>query len=132
KEGFVKSAVSTFILYDSAAIEKVMSRTEKLHRTVLLSTISILGFVTTGQAADFNCAGRDVACLIAAINAANANGQANTINLAAGVYTLVSVNNVSDGANGLPVITGALSIKGAGPRRTIIERSENAPHFRIM
>ena len=70
--------------------------------------------------------------LISAINTANSNGQANTINLAAGVYTLVSVNNVSDGANGLPVITSTLTIKGAGPKRTIVERSENSSHFRIF
>ena len=40
------------------------------------------------QAKTFRCGAGDVACLIAAINEANANGEANTIRLAAGTYTL--------------------------------------------
>jgi hypothetical protein len=65
-------------------------------------------------AAEFACAGGDVACLIAAITAANANGEANTITLAAGTYTLTAVNNTTvDGPNGLPSITSPLTIMGA-------------------
>ena len=41
-------------------------------------------------------------CLIAAINEANANGEANTIRLEAGTYTLTAVDNRTDGPNGLP------------------------------
>ena len=40
------------------------------------------------QAKTFHCGAGDVQCLIDAINAANANGQKNTIRLAAGTYTL--------------------------------------------
>jgi hypothetical protein len=65
-------------------------------------------------AAEFACAGGDVACLIGAITAANANGEANTITLAAGTYTLTAVNNTTvDGPNGLPSITSPLTITGA-------------------
>jgi hypothetical protein len=39
----------------------------------------------SASAAVFNCAAGDVACLISAINAANANSEADTINLAAGL-----------------------------------------------
>jgi hypothetical protein len=65
-------------------------------------------------AAEFACAEGDVACLIGAITAANANGEANTITLAAGTYTLTAVNNTAvDGPNGLPSITSPLTITGA-------------------
>src|SRR5262249_38992507 len=40
------------------------------------------------QAADFACAAGNVACLIDAINQANANGEDNTITLEAGTYAL--------------------------------------------
>ncbi len=80
---------------------------------------------TPARAASFNVAAGDVAGLIAAINAANTNGEpSNTINLAhdstyliAGVDT--SPNAISGkllgsggalGPNGLPVITSALKM----------------------
>jgi hypothetical protein len=44
--------------------------------------------------------GGDVACLGAAINPANANGEADTINLETGTYTLTAVDNDPDGPNG--------------------------------
>jgi hypothetical protein len=65
-------------------------------------------------AAEFTCLGGDVACLISAITAANANGETNMITLAAGTYTLTAVNNTTvDGPNGLPSITSPLTITGA-------------------
>ena len=66
-----------------------------------------------GQATTFRCGAGNVACLIAAITAANANGQPNTIRLAAGTYTLTAVDNDTDGSNGLPSITSPLTIRGA-------------------
>ena len=64
----------------------------------------------------------DVAGLIAAINAANANGEENTINLEPGIYTLVGWGG--GGGNGLPVITGSIRIKpSAGDPSTVIERA---------
>ena len=72
------------------------------------------------QAAVFNIASGDAAALIAAINTANRNGTKDTINLAAGTYTLTKVNNDTDGPNGLPSITSTITIKGVGAESTII------------
>src|ERR671923_2430919 len=57
------------------------------------------------------CAAGDMACLIDAINQANANGEANTITLEAGTYPLTEVNNTTDDPNGLPSVTGVLIIQ---------------------
>jgi hypothetical protein len=62
---------------------------------VLLS--GLLGLRHVGQAAELTCAAGDVACLIEAINQANAHGEANTITLEAGTYALTEVNNNTDG-----------------------------------
>jgi hypothetical protein len=74
-----------------------------------------------------------VAALIAAINSANANGQANTITLAPGAtYALAAANNGATGdETGLPRITGNLTLTGSG---ATIARSSAAdtPHFRIF
>jgi hypothetical protein len=85
------------------------------------------------QAKTFQCGAGEVACLIAAITQANANGQQhNTIRLAAGTYTLTAVDNNTGGSNGLPSITSALTIRGAGADLTIIERATQAPRFRCF
>ena len=52
-----------------------------------------LALPLSGQAKTFRCHAGDVPCLIDAINAANANGEANTIRLAAGTYTLTAADN---------------------------------------
>lgn len=83
-------------------------------------------------AAVFNIASGDVAGLINAINTANSNGQDNTINLATGTFTLTAVDNTNEGANGLPSITGKMTIHGAGDNITVIQRNGNAPSFRIF
>jgi hypothetical protein len=74
--------------------------------------------------------------LIAAINAANKAGGANTITLVASTtFDLTAVNNSTNGANGLPAIGGKnsdnLTIIGNGD---IIERSTAAgtPAFRLF
>jgi hypothetical protein len=84
------------------------------------------------QAKTFGCSAGDVPCLINAINAANANGEANTIRLAAGSYTLTAPDNFFAGSNGLPVITSPLTITGRGAERTSIERAASAPGFRLL
>jgi hypothetical protein len=92
---------------------------------VLVVLVGGLGRARPSQAADFSCAAGDVACLLAAIATANANGETNTITLAAGTYTLTAVDNTTDGANGLPSVTSAwpLTIRGRGPRaRTLSGR----------
>jgi hypothetical protein len=85
------------------------------------------------QAAEFTCASGDVACLINAINQANANGEANRITLRRGTYTLTAVDNTTSGEpTGLPVITSPLTIRGQRAETTIIERDTGAPRFRIL
>jgi hypothetical protein len=99
----------------------------------------ILALTQPAQAKTFHCAAGDVACLIAAINTANANGHENTIVLEAGAYTLTAVDNEtpagpngSNEPNGLPSITSTLTIKGAGADTTSITRTSIAPFFRLM
>src|SRR5437588_11561204 len=68
--------------------------------------------------ATFTVAAGDVygpAGLVADLNAANANYQANTIVLAAGsTYTLTQVNNFWFGPTGLPPVSSTLTIEGNG------------------
>ena len=88
------------------------------------------------QAADLACTAGDVACLIDAITTANANGEANTLTLEAGTYTLTAVENITEGSpnerNGLPSITSTLTLRGAGSDTTILERGAGAPAFRLL
>jgi hypothetical protein len=91
--------------------------------------LALLAVPRLVQAKIFHCSAGDVPCLIAAINAANANGETNTIRLKAGTYTLTAVDN---DLNGLPVITSTLAITGRGAETTIIERDPSAPPFRVL
>src|SRR5438045_3054904 len=72
---------------------------------ILAGTLLICGG-RQSLAATFNIPDGDVAGLIAAINTANTNNQDDTINLAAGTYTLTAVDTSpgSDGLSGLPVV----------------------------
>src|SRR5215510_949853 len=86
-----------------------------------------LGTIKVVHAAEFFCSSLygagDVSCLIAKINKANLDSDEDTINLAAGTYTLTSVNNgVGSNSNGLPRIVSAIIINGEGAETTIIER----------
>ena len=92
---------------------------------------------TGAEAATFNIVDEDVAGLIAAINAANANAGPHIINLApAGSYTLsapipfVNIFGIPDSA-GLPQITSQITVNGNG---ATIQRSSLAgtPDFRIL
>ena len=94
--------------------------------------VSLMSLAPSSHAADFACAAGEVACLIDAINQANANGEANTITLEAGTYTLTVVENTTDGPNGLPSVTSTLTIQGAGTDTTVIERDTSAPRFRLL
>jgi parallel beta-helix repeat protein len=87
---------------------------------------------SVSEAEVFRCSGGDVPCLVAAINAANANGQVNTIRLAEGVYTLTAADNETDGPNGLPSVTSTLTITGVDPAVDIVERAATAPLFRVF
>ena len=56
-----------------------------------------------------------VAELKADLATANADGQADTLSLyPGGVYTLTAVDNMVNGANGLPAVAGVLTINGQG------------------
>jgi hypothetical protein len=70
--------------------------------------------------------------LIAAITAANASGEPTVIVLSeGGDYVLATADNEHDGANGLPVITGNVTIHGNGAtiRRIILNET---PEFRLF
>ena len=90
----------------------------------------------SAHAATFDIAAGDVAGFKAAINTANANGEADTINLAANAtYTLTTEDNTNQGPNGLPVIVedggNGLSINGNGA--SLVRSSvAGTPDFRIL
>jgi hypothetical protein len=99
---------------------------------VIVGVLVVFGLGSTAPAAEFTCTGGNVACLVAAIRAANALTEPSTIRLAAGVYTLTAVDNTTDGPNGLPSVTRTLSIQGSDAQATIIERAPDAPDFRLV
>ncbi|MCH8061585.1 MAG: hypothetical protein IH861_03680 [Chloroflexi bacterium] len=99
---------------------------------VLVGLVIRVGTTPIAEAATFNIPDGDVAGLIAAINSANGNGQADVINLAAGgTYTLMVIDNVTEGNNGLPSFTSEITINGNG---ATILRSNTAgtPDFRFF
>lgn len=102
-----------------------------LRAAAILFGVSLYCPVPT-RAAEFNIPDGDVPALIAAINTANSNGEADTINLAAGgMYLLSAADNVnaSDGPNGLPVIATEIEIVGNG---AVVERNFLGPPFRFF
>jgi Right handed beta helix region len=94
--------------------------------------LGLLGLARPTHAAEFACGAGDVACLMSAINAANVNGTANTITLAAGLYTLTAVDHNTNGPTGLPSVTSLLTLRGSGVASTVIERAAGAPQFRLL
>ena len=73
----------------------------------------------------WNCAAGDATCLINAITLANGSGNPEIIQLAAGIYTLPTLDSTNHGPL-LPVIQGNITINGAGAQSTIL-RSNNRP-----
>ena len=72
----------------------------------------------------------DVEGLIAALHMANTDPAVDTVALAAdGVYVLTQAADAADGANGLPSITGSVTIQGNGAS---VIRSAEADDFRIL
>jgi predicted outer membrane repeat protein len=71
----------------------------------------------------------DTAGLIAVLNTANGSGAPSTICLTQSVYTLMTGDNTTDGANGLPSITGDITLVGNG---ATIQRDPAAPAFRLF
>ena len=60
-------------------------------------------------------------------HAAHTNGEAQTLTLEAGTYTIAAVDNLTDGANGLPSIHGTLTIRSATPP-IAVEREVTPSH----
>ena len=103
-------------------------RTHSRHLRVLLMSLLVL-FLTVGLsdlvfAAVFFCGAGDVFCLIGSIRSSNEQRGADTIILEAGTYALTAIDNTIDSepgpflteaGNGLPSITGRLTIVGTGP-----------------
>jgi hypothetical protein len=125
---------------DFGALEQTLAwREDQMFRTTISFLSFLFVFLSSAPvySAIFNVASGDVAGLIAAINAANANGEENTINLAPGTYTLTAVDNSSgSGPNGLPVIASAMTINGENAETAVIERASGVPprtpFFRIF
>jgi len=88
------------------------------------------------EAETFHCGNEDVPCLILAINSANSLTQEKSrITLeSGGTYTLTSVDNNTDGPNGLPSITGDLTIRVKGKGTATLTRAAdaNTPAFRLL
>ena len=92
--------------------------------TPLVVSLFLLLTVIPAYAAVFSIASGNAMALIAAINAANANNDANAINLAAGTYSLTAIDNDSpNGRNGLAVITSTMTLNGQSAEATIIRAS---------
>jgi len=69
------------------------------------------------------------AALVSAIATANAGGASDLLLSPGCTYSLTAVNNTTDTANGLPQVTGPLSLHGNG---AVITRSATAVPFRIL
>jgi hypothetical protein len=107
-------------------------RKRLLYVGTVVYIILILGLLESIHAAEFFCPSGNVTCLIAAIKESNQNGQKNTINLEAGTYTLTTADNGDEfrnNANGLPLITGKITIRGQGSFETTIEGAGVFPSF---
>jgi hypothetical protein len=104
------------------------------HLLTATCILVIMGQLNHLGAADFRVSRGDVGGLIAAIHSANdeiLNPGPDRIILRAGRYTLRTVDNVSDGPNGLPSIVSDITIIGKGADKTIIERDPLSVAFRI-
>ena len=88
------------------------------------------GTAPSGVSCDVTVAAGDVSGLITAITNANSSGTPTTICLTDSTYTLTAVDNTdTSGPNGLPVITGDITIYG---NNAIIQRDATAPAFRLF
>jgi hypothetical protein len=103
-------------------------------RCLLALTMCVLltSAVRICTAATLTCGTSDVACLIASITAANRTPEPDTIQLAGGTYLLTAVDNITDGPNGLPSVTGPLTLQGVGADQSLLARAPSAPAFRLL
>ncbi|QWF77277.1 hypothetical protein [Amycolatopsis sp. CA-230715] len=112
-----------------------MPQSGSLRRRSLLSAttaVTALGALTLAAAPASAAETRvpcDAAALVAAVTAANASSEPDTLSLAPNcVYTLTSAADTR-WATGLPPITGKLTING---NHATIARAKSAPQFRII
>jgi hypothetical protein len=100
----------------------------------MIALLLLLAFVSPHSlhAEEFFCSSGNATCLIAAVNAANSTPEEDTIILEPGIYTLTTVDNDTDGANGLPSIASSITLRGAGADSTIVERDAGGPFFRLL
>ncbi len=102
------------------------------------AAVLLMGATPRADAATFTIANGDVAGLKSAINTANTNNVADTINLASGgTYDLTTVATTTNGPTGLPIIVDDLSgadltikANGATLRRDFNNASLSA--FRLL
>ena len=103
-------------------------RTSFTAGNLLIEIVSLLFFFALfvlsvpAYSAVFNISSGDVTGLIAAINAANANGEENTINLEPGTYTLTGVNTELSGLPSIKVMTSTEMV-----RKTLLLRDTLGP-----
>jgi parallel beta-helix repeat protein len=110
------------------------------HRRIAIIVAFALITAISAEAAVFRVAAGDVYTpvvgLVARIQAANRTSEPDEIILAPGTYTLDRVTGSTDGPNGLPTITGVVTITSdtplSNPNQVIIERQSMAAHFRIF
>src|ERR1019366_7632527 len=96
---------------------------------LVLGAIGSVGGAQAANAATLSC---DTPSLISAIATANGTPGGSTLVLATGcVYTLASANNTTEGGTGLPVITGNVTIQGAGATITR-STATGVPAFRLF
>lgn len=110
-----------------------MKTTRQLSRIATVGLALVLPPLATAQTWD--CAGGDVPCLIATLaKIQQAPDRPQTLRLGPGTFTLTRPDNEDDneGGNGLPSLMGRVTIQGAGPGVTIIERAPGSPFFRLF
>ena len=110
-------------------------RTRNRFLVALCVCAALLGMITLAPPparAAFVNVPCSVSALVTAINNANANPDADTLNLASGcVYNLTAVDNTGaqTGPNGLPVIASSVTLHG---NNATFARDSGAPAFRIL
>jgi len=98
-----------------------------------VAAVAVLLATRPASAAVYYCAAGDQNCLSLSINLSNFTLEADVIYLAAGTYTLPwTCCGDLYGWNGLPPVTGQLTIFGAGRDATVIQRDPNTIQFRIF
>jgi hypothetical protein len=96
---------------------------------LVLGAIGSVGGAQSANAATLSC---DTPSLISAIATANGTPGGGTLVLSTGcVYTLASANNTTEGGTGLPVITGNVTVQGAGATITR-STATGVPAFRLF